>query len=463
MGRFFQGGIPSKLCVGIVSFGLLHGTSAAGRAQAPAAQSPLNGSPASITLEQAISLARANEAGFAAAAAASRVSELDRSIARAALLPGAIYHNQFLYTQSSGVNATSNGGDTGSAAASPVRFIANNAVHEYMSQGIVTETVGLAQFTAVSRASAAAAVAEAELEIARRGLVATVVGLFYGSLAADRKLVVAQRAEQEAGSFTTLTQQREDAREAAHSDVIKAQLQEQQRARDLADAKLQAQRSRLELGVLLFADPRSEFSLDVPSTPPVLAERAEVESAAMRQNPELRSALESLHVGNLDVTAARAAYLPDLALNFTYGIDAAQFATRGPDGIHNLGYSASATLDIPVWDWLATQHKVRQAEILRDAAKTTLSATQRRLIAQLEEFYAEAAAARDQLSSLDLSVTTARESLRLTRLRYTAGEATVLEVVDAENSLTSAELAREDGTVRYETALANLQVLTGAL
>jgi hypothetical protein len=35
--------------------------------------------------------------------------------------------------------------------------------------------------------------------------------------------------------------------------------------------------------------------------------------------------------------------------------------------------------------------------------------------------------------------------------------------VDAENSLTSAEQAREDGVVRYETALANLQLLTGTL
>jgi outer membrane protein TolC len=168
-------------------------------------------------------------------------------------------------------------------------------------------------------------------------------------------------------------------------------------------------------------------------------------------------------VSNLDVTAARAAYLPDLGLNFTYGIDAVQFAVNGRDGVKNLGYSASVTLDIPVWDWLSTQHRVRQAEIVRDATHTALSATQRRLIAQLDEFYAEAGTARDQLQSLDQSVQTASESLRLTRLRYTAGEATVLEVVDAQNSLTTAETAREDGTVRYQLAMTNLQLLTGAI
>jgi outer membrane protein len=54
--------------------------------------------PAAITLDEAISRARSNEPGFAAAVAASRVSNLDQSIARSALLPSVVYHNQFIYT-----------------------------------------------------------------------------------------------------------------------------------------------------------------------------------------------------------------------------------------------------------------------------------------------------------------------------------------------------------------------------
>jgi outer membrane protein TolC len=136
---------------------------------------------------------------------------------------------------------------------------------------------------------------------------------------------------------------------------------------------------------------------------------------------------------------------------------------NGPDGVKNLGYSAMATLDIPVWDWLATEHKVKQSEIKRDAAKVALTATQRRLIAQLDEVYAEAQVARDQLASLDLSVATAGESLRLTRLRYTGGEATAFEVVDAQSAFIIAQNAREDGRVRCEAALAALQTLTGTM
>jgi outer membrane protein TolC len=411
-----------------------------------------------VTLQQAIARARANQPNFAAAVAASRVSALDRSIARAALLPSVSYNNQVLYTQPNG--ATNGGGPSGSQSAP--RFIANNAVREYASQAVVSETLGLQQVTAVSRAAAADAVAAAELEIARRGLVFTVTSLYYQALAAERKADVARRAAGEAASFTNLAQQRESAREGAHADVVKAQLQQQQRDRDLADALVEAQKSRLDLAVLLFPDPRTAYSL-VPGPVVPLPARSDVDEAAMRLNPELHQALASLRVSTLDVTAARAAYLPDLGLNFTYGIDAEQFAVNGREGVRNLGYSAAATLDIPIWDWLSTQHRVRQSEILRDVAHTVLTATQRRLVAQLDEFYGEAGTARDQLQSLDQSVQTAAESLRLTRLRYTAGESTVLEVVDAQNSFTAAEIAREDGTIRYQVAFANLQLLTGAI
>jgi outer membrane protein TolC len=437
-------------------------------------QPPPAGQPAiSITLDEALSRARANEPTFAAAAAAAKNAALDRSIARAAVLPQVVYHNQYIYTE--GARYAHAPSASAVAAGQPntpgqQAFVANNGVHEYISQGSVTETLGLGQFNALSRASASAAIAKAELEIARRGLTVTVITLFYSSLAAGQKVASLERALDEANRFVTLTQQREAAREAAHADVIKAQLTQQQRGRDLADAKLAAEKARLDLGVLLFADPRTAYELQAQPDKPLDAQSV-FEGAAYAGNPELRSALETVRQRSFDVTGAQTAYLPALSLNYLYGIDANQFAVNGrhsgtvpyDDATRNLGYSVVGTLDIPVFDWFATPNRIRQARNLRDAAKTVLSSAQRTLVAQLEEFYAEASVAHDQLDSLDLSVRTAEESLRLTRLRYTAGEATVLEVVDAQNSLTQAELARTDGQVRYHLSLANLQLLTGTI
>ncbi len=424
------------------------------------ATEPAADQPMKITLEEAIRRAKANEPWYAAAEAASSAAALDPSIARAGLLPSVVYHNQALYTQP---NGKTNQAGQGVAAQPSPRFIANNAVREYASQASISETLGLGAVAGVRRAEATAAVAAAQQEIARRGLVVAVTGLFYSSLAAEHKLAIAERARQEAVDFTALTREREQAREAAHADVLKAQLVEQQRERELEDARVAAGKARLDLGVLLFADPETPCLLQAENGAAPLPSRAEVDAAASRNNPELKSALAEVGVSNAEVLAARAAYLPDLGLNVTYGIDAPQFAVNGPDRVPNLGYSASVTLDIPVWDWLSTQHKVKQSEIRRNATRVALSAAERRLIARLEEAYSEAAAARDELASLDESAATAAESLKLTKLRYRGGEATVLEVVDAENTFVGVENAREDGRVRYETARADLETLAGAL
>ena len=268
------------------------------------------GQPAVISLDEAIKRAEANEPAYAASSAESKSAGLDRGIARGALLPSVDYHNQALYTQ------------TNHGQSSP-RFIANNATREYTSQAVINETVGLGSLAGVLRSDAAAARAAAELEIARRGLVAAVTSLYYGVAAADSKRTIAERASGEASDFTLLTSKREQAREAAHADVVKAQLQQQQRERELSDARVAAERARLELGILLFADPRTPYLLAPETSVAPLASHDEVDEDAAKNNPELKSALSALKMSNDDVLAARAAYLPDLGLNVTYGIDAA--------------------------------------------------------------------------------------------------------------------------------------------
>jgi outer membrane protein TolC len=411
-----------------------------------------------ISLDEAIRLAQANEPTFRAAEAESRALSIERTNARAALLPSATYHNQVLYTQPSGQVARF--GDI-VGAPTPI-FIANNAIREYASQGVFNETIGFQQIGAIRSADATAARAAAEAEVARRGLVNSVVTLYYTTASQRAKLATAQRALDEANRFVRTTQQREAAREAAHADVLKAHLQQQQRERELDDVKLASDRGRLELGVLLFTDPATPFQTE-PAIVATLGERQSVEAAARENNPELRSALASVQISEADVYLARAAFLPDLGVNVTYGIDAAQVAVNGPRGVRNLGYSGSVSLDIPVWDWLTTERRLKESKIRREAAKTMLTAAQRRLLADLSEFYDEAAVAQKQLASLDESVASARESLRLTNLRYVNGESTVLEVVDAQNTLTSTEAAQADGTLRYHVAFAQLQTLTGSL
>ncbi|MGC2635714.1 MAG: TolC family protein [Acidobacteriaceae bacterium] len=412
----------------------------------------------SLTLDQAIAAALANDPAYRTAAANAGSARLDAAISRSELLPNADGHGEYLYTQPNGVR--NQAGQIGSQAAP--RFIANNAIREYAAQVMVNETVSVANVSDYRRARALAAQSTADLESARRDLVVRVVTAYFGFLAAGEKADVAKSAEAEAQNFLDLTQKLESGREVAHADVVKAELAFDQRERESEDAALAAEKAQLDLGVLLFPDPRTPFQLATPAEVP-LSERAAVEAAAERNNPDLRSALEAVHAARAEVQAARGGYLPTLSLNYTWGIDAPQLAVNGPDHVRNLGYSASASIDLPVWDWFATHDRVRQAQLREQAAQAAVTTTQRQLIAQFEEFWQEARTADSQVASLRASADMARESLRLTRLRYSAGEALALEVVDAESSLAQAEAALADGILRAHVARANLQTLTGVL
>ncbi|MDP9170720.1 MAG: TolC family protein, partial [Acidobacteriota bacterium] len=119
------------------------------------------------------------------------------------------------------------------------------------------------------------------------------------------------------------------------------------------------------------------------------------------------------------------------------------------------------TLNIPVWNWGTTRSKVKQAELKQNQARLDLSVAERTLQSNLATSYAEARAAQAQIESLRGSTELAAESLRLTLLRYQAGEAAALEVVDAQTTVNQARNAYDDGLARYRVALANLQTLTG--
>jgi outer membrane protein TolC len=240
-------------------------------------------------------------------------------------------------------------------------------------------------------------------------------------------------------------------------------LQVNDRRRQLQEAKLTLLNARLELAVLIFPNFSDNFELaedlHAQFSLPTLAE---VQSRAARDNPDIRAAMETVKAAGHSVVAARAGYLPSLSLDYFYGIDATRFATK-TEGISNLGSSAVATLNIPIWNWGATQSKVKQAELQRDQTKRELSLAQRKLLAELQSLYAEAETAADQLSNLERSAQLGAESLRLITLRYRNGESTVLEVVDAQNTASVTDAAYHDGAVRYRVALANLQTLTGVL
>ncbi len=406
--------------------------------------------PLRITFQDALDRARKYGIEIQSANIGALLAREDRIQAKAAMLPAVQYFNQFIYTEP---NGTPSG-----------VFVANDGPHVYNSQGQVHEELSWTRRAEYRRTVAAEVLAKAKADLAARGIVGTLVQDYYAVAIAQRRLVNAQRGLDDARKFLDITEKQERGGEAAHADVVKAQVQEQQRERDVLDAQLVIEKARLALGVLIFPDFRQDYSVvdDLDQVGP-LGTFNEVQNLALAKSPELRVAQAGLQQGKAEISAARTGYLPTLTLDYFYGIDANQVAIYNRDGQKNLGSSAQATLTIPVWNWGATQSKVRQAELRQKQAQLELTYAQRQLMANLNSFYREAQLAQAQLDSLRKSMDLSEESLRLTLLRYQGGEATALEVVDAQTTAAQARNAYDDGLSRYRIALAAVQTLTGAL
>lgn len=404
-----------------------------------------------IDFKNALERARNNSQQLQSAAIDINLAREDRTQAKAALLPTLNYFNQYIYTQGNGTE--------------PGIFVSNDGVHVYNSQAQLHQELFAPERLAEYRRSIAAqSLAAARRDIVERGLVATVVQNYYAAVTGQRLSANAERALQEAQSFVDVTAKLEKGGEVAHSDVLKAQLVLQQRQRELQEARLALDKARIALAVLLFPDYRLDFNLvdDLNMVTP-LPSYSEVEDLARQRSPELRAAEEALRQEVYGVTIARTAYLPALSFDYFFGINANQFATHDPEGNNRLGSSAQATLNIPVWDWFTTRSKVRQADMRRQQAQLDLELTRKQVISNLHALYLEAQSALVQLDSLRRSLDDAAESLRLTSLRYEAGEVTVIEVVDAQSTLAEARNAYDGGLSRYRLALATIQTLTGTI
>ena len=422
--------------------------------EAPAA------APLVITLQDALDRAKQNDQTFLSAAADAANASEDRVQARASMLPTISYSTQYLGNSPTPDNVVPNG-----------RFVSLDGTKMYRAWGIAHEdlSANVLLGTTLHRAQAAEVAAQAKLEVARRGLAVTVTRNYYALVSAQRKYATAQQAAQQAQRFLTTTQEQQRLGQVARADSIKAEIAFQQQQQAYRDALIAMDNARLAIAVLLFPALNENFTVvDDLATVPPLPGFNDVRQMAVRNNPDIAAADATLRAAGHDVDIARNAFFPTLTVDGVYGIEANEFALHSvvldkPDvgEIPTLGYFLTVNLQVPVWDWGSMRSKLHQAQTKQRQAQVSLTQTQRQLIANLYSMYNESQAAKMSVDELQHVADLAAESLRLTSLRYEAGESSALEVVDAQNTLVQARNAMDDAQVRYRVALAELQTLTG--
>src|SRR5438270_8580770 len=268
------------------------------------------GGALSFSLSTALTQAQTYNQAYVSAVTAAGQAREARVQAKAALFPTLNAFNQFIYTQG---NGTPSG-----------VFVANDGVHIYNEQATVhAELFSITRRADYRAAIAAEAAARARQDIAVRGLIATVVQSYYTLLTSQRHLSNAARSVDEARRFLDITQKQEAGGEAAHADVVKAQLQMQQRERDYRDAETNVEKARIGLGVILLPDINQQYRIEDDLKPDIpLPSLEEVRAKAVANNPDIRAAQAGLQAAGFGVESARGAYYPSLVIDYFYATHA---------------------------------------------------------------------------------------------------------------------------------------------
>lgn len=215
-------------------------------------------------------------------------------------------------------------------------------------------------------------------------------------------------------------------------------------------ARLQLGRRIGEAGPVAAADPDSVPPLELPVTLP------DAVTEALAQGPQYRVARANERQAEALLRGRRGEYLPSLVLsgaNQTF--DSKFFPTA-----RNIS-SVTLSVILPVWNLGQREIAVTQARVNRDVSRAIRGDLERGALRDVTEAYEAYRTARGTVDLSALALAAATENFRVQGARYRSGATTILELLDAQISLTQAEADVVQASYSTRLALAGLEVILG--
>ncbi len=156
---------------------------------------------------------------------------------------------------------------------------------------------------------------------------------------------------------------------------------------------------------------------------------------ALGNREEIRNLEQLNRIYDLSLQLNRGGSLPDLFVVADYGFEGEKYKfNKDHDYIQ-----ASAVLTWDLFAGLQNRSRIKQSLIQKESANNRLKEVKSRISLQVINILEELKAERAGLAAAEMRLSAARESFRLVNRRYEEGQASLIEFMDARNSLTRAE------------------------
>lgn len=297
-----------------------------------------------------------------------------------------------------------------------------------------------------SRASEAARAELLASEEGRRnvrlGIAASVATAYFDLLSFDRQLAIVRETLGTRGESVKLQQLRFDAGTISELDLAQAQA-EMASAEATAPALERAIRqTENALGVLLGRfgtgpiERAGEGGLTTLNLPPL---PAQLPSDLLLRRPDVAAAELGLIAANARIGEARAAFFPSFSLTASLGQETnklSKFFSSGGDI-----FSLALGLTQPIWNAGRIRRNVEAVTARRSQALAAYLRSIQASYADVEDALAARTTGAAEREALERQAEALGRSLRLSQLRYDAGESSYFEVLDAQRGLLSAQLS----------------------
>jgi TolC family type I secretion outer membrane protein len=224
------------------------------------------------------------------------------------------------------------------------------------------------------------------------------------------------------------------------TDLLKAQVREGQARVDVINqerAVNDAQRTLRNAMGLVGTDVYFTIQdTDRPLMP--LPEREEAWQLLQANNPGLLAAREQLHGAEINYKLARSLRLPNISANISYSASSEELSRFANELNESWRLNSNISLSLPLFSGFDVSSRIQQARYSWQKQRYEYRTLQHDLLVQLESQLELLQNYRDILPIDEEILKSAEEDLRLVQERYSLGSATILEVLDAQVSLTQA-------------------------
>jgi outer membrane protein len=193
-----------------------------------------------------------------------------------------------------------------------------------------------------------------------------------------------------------------------------------------------------------------------PAIPKLPSTETQAVAIATHENPAINAARESLRAADYAVTDAIGALLPTLSLNAQYQLsqDALDVGVVNPPQHFS---SVIGQLTVPIYQGGAEESAIRQAKDQRAQSEIAVADAERQTIAGTETAWQAYTVAIGSIASAQIQVKSNEEAFEGVKEEQQVGSRTVLDVLNAQQELLTAQLALV--SVQRDALVASYQLL----